>query len=329
VKKGAGDQRTIRLVLRFALVCGALTCGVYTAVAEEGRSGHYFPGSMADIADAVPLKPAFIVRYNQIYYSGSLSANKKPIAGVAAFGVHATLWGEGITVLWRPPLDVGERWSYAMSATVPFLQMRVDASAVAPIRGGRIISRSSSLGYLGDLIVMPLILNYNINHSLNVNFRLGEYLPTGNYQVGRLANTGKNFITTEPTFALMYLGPKNRREADFFVGFDFNTENSTTNYQTGTQFHMEGTLAQRLPLGKGLFGIGVTSFYYQQLTGDSGSGATFGEFKGSSVGVGPLASYVKKGKKVNILGNLKWLPEVYTKNRLQGNIAFLKVIFRF
>ncbi len=320
-----------RLLLAVSVAFGiALICGSRTAMAEEGGTGHYFPGSMADIADAVPPDPAFIVRYNQIYYGGSAGKNQPlPIAGVTALGVHATSWGEGITLLWRPPLDLPKRWSYAMSATVPFLQVTIDANAVVPIGGGINVERSGSLGSLGDLVVMPLMVNYNVNPSFNVNFRFAEYLPTGSYQLHRLANTGKNYATAEPTVAFMYLGPKNGREADLFIGFDFNTEDDATHYQTGTQFHMEGTLAQHLPLGKGLFGVGVTSFYYQQLTGDSGPGATFGEFKATDVGVGPVLTYLKKTKKVQILGDLKWLPEVYTKNRLQGNIAFLKIVFKF
>jgi hypothetical protein len=320
-----------RRFLTITVILGVvLTCGSRPAMAEEGGTGHYFPGSMADIADAVPLEPTFIVRYNQIYYSGSAGKNQPlPIAGVTALGVHATSWGEGITLLWSPKLDLPKGWNYAMSATVPFLQVTIDASAVVPIGGGINVSRSGSLGALGDVVVMPLMVNYNISPSFNINFRFAEYLPTGNYQLHRLANTGKNYATAEPTLAFMYLGPKNGREADLFIGFDLNTENDATHYQTGSQFHMEGTLAQHLPLKKGLFGIGVTSFYYQQLTGDSGLGATFGEFKGTDVGVGPVLSYLKKTKKVQILGDLKWLPEVYTKNRLQGNIAFLKVVFKF
>ena len=98
---------------------------------------------------------------------------------------------------------------------------------------------------------------------------------------------------------LQYLGQKNGREAELYIGFDFNTINSATQYQSGTQFHLDGTLAQHLPLWKGLSGIGVNPFYYQQLTGDSGPGATLGEFEGTDVGIGPVLSYIRpKSKKV-------------------------------
>jgi hypothetical protein len=326
-----------KFYLAITVVSGvAFIFGPRQAVAEEGGSGHYFPGSMSDIADAVPASPTIIFRYNQLYYSGSVSATTViPISGIKAAGLSATSWGEGLTFLWRPGMDMGKHWSYAMSTTIPFVQISVSASTVAGIPGLGLItlSRTGSRGALGDIVAMPLMLNYNVNPSFNINFRIGLYLPTGNYGVGRLANTGKNYLTTEPTLAFMYLGPKNGREADLFIGADFNTINPATQYKTGTEFHLDGTLAQHLPLLKGLAGIGVNSFYYQQLSGDSGLGATFGAFKGTDVGLGPVISYVKpknpKTGHVDFLADLKWLNEVYTKNRLQGNTVFLKLVFKF
>ena len=55
---------------------------------------------------------------------------------------------------------------------------------------------------------MPLMLNYTVNPDVNVNVRVAAYAPTGRYQVGRLANTGKNFWTIEPTIGLIYFGKK-------------------------------------------------------------------------------------------------------------------------
>lgn len=305
------------------------------ARAEEGGSGHYFPGSISDFIDSVPATPSFIARYNQLYYRGSVGANKAiPIGGTTALGLNATSWGEGLTLVWRPKINMGKHWSYAMSTTIPFLQMSVSASAVAPLPGLGLttISRTGTRNALADIIVMPLMVNYNVNPNFNVNFRLAEYLPTGNYGVGRLANTGKNFYTTEPEIGLQYFGAKNGREAVLYTGFDFNSTNNATQYKSGTQFHLDGTLAQHLPLLKGVAGIGLNSFYYQQITGDSGSGATLGSFEGTTVGIGPVLSYIKPKSKdghMDFMADLKWLNEFYTQNRLQGNTVFLKVVFKF
>ena len=297
------------------------------ALAEEGGSGHYLPGSMASFIDGVPLEETFLMRANLIYYNGSVGPTKQlPIAGQTTLGAEASSFGMGLTVLWRPPLDLGERWSYAMSATIPFLFMDVDVDAAAAPGS---IALSGSTDGLGDIVLMPLMLNYNVDPDFNVNFRVGVYAPTGSYEVGRLANTGKNFWTIEPVLGLMYFGQKNGIEASAFLGADFNTENEGTDYKSGTQLHLDGTLAQHFPWLGGLAGGGVSTYYYQQVSGDSGSGATLGEFKGRTIGVGPVASFMKKIGGHDMVFELKWLHEFETKNRLEGDIVWLKAVCKF
>ena len=295
--------------------------------AEEGGSGHYQPGSMASFVDGVPAKETFIARYNLMYYNGSVAADQPlPIAAVQTLGADATIWGHGLTFLWRPPIELGDRWSYAISATVPFLFADVSANATV---GNLTVRRTSSTDGLGDIVLMPLMLNYNISSNLNLNFRTGIYAPTGDYEVGRLANTGKNFWTFEPTLGLMYFGVNNGREASIFVGGDFNTENPNTDYQSGTQFHVDGTLAQHFPLLGGLAGVGMNGFWYDQITGDSGSGAIFGDFEGRTTGVGPVLSYVFKLGKVDMIAEAKWLHELDTTKRLEGNIVWFKLVAKY
>jgi hypothetical protein len=297
------------------------------AFAEEGGSGHYMPGSMSSFADSVPLHEAFIVRYNLLNYNGSVGGNVPlPIGGQTTLGADANSWAHGLTLVWRPPVELGEHWSYAMSATVPYVWMDVRANVTSGPHTGY---RSSSVNGLGDIVLMPLMLNYNVNSNLNASFRTGIYAPTGNYEEGRLANTGKNFWTFEPTAALMYFGVNNGREASIFVGGDFNTENEATHYQSGTQFHVDGTLAQHFPLLGGLAGLGVNGFWYDQVTGDSGSGDHFGNFEGRTTGVGPVGSYVFKICKIDFVAELKWLHELDTTKRMEGDIVWFKLLAKF
>lgn len=327
------SRRRLRSVL--AIFCAAVSSlASRVASAEEGGTGHYLPGSMADFMDGVPQTETFLVRYNLLSYQGSVSAEQPlPIAGIAALDADADIIGHGLTMLWRPPLDLGERWSYAMSATVPFLSVDVSANVRVPVPGPGnntvSVRRSDHEGGVGDILLIPLMLNYNVSPDLNVNFRFGAYAPTGSYEVGRLANTGKNFWTFEPTLAVLYFGQTNGRELSVFAGADFNQENPDTDYKSGTQFHVEATAAQHFPLAGGLAGMGATGFWYEQLGPDTGDGATLGDFKARSVGFGPVASYVHKVYGHDLLAELKWLHEVDTKRRLEGDTIFLKVIFKF
>ena len=315
----------VRLSLLFSVIGITLLSGF--AIAEEGGSGHYLPGSMASFIDSVPLKETFLMRANIIYYNGSVGATMPlPIGGQTTLGADATSWGLGLTILWRPPLDLGERWSYAMSATIPYLFVDIDIDATSTPGS---LKRSGDTDGLGDIVLMPLMLNYNVDPDFNVNFRVGAYAPTGNYEVGRLANTGKNFWTIEPVLGLMYFRQKNGIEASAFVGADFNTENKDTDYKSGTQFHVDGTLALHFPWLGGLSGAGVSAYYYKQVTGDSGDGAILGDFEGKTVGVGPVVSYTKKIGGHDTVFELKWLNEVDTENRLEGDIVWFKAVYKF
>jgi hypothetical protein len=308
-------------------LAAALGAGVGAAHAEEGGSGHYLPGSMASFADAVAPKETFVLRGNLVNYSGSVGKTQPlPIAGVTALGAEAKSTALGLTAFWRPPIEFGEGWSYAMSATLPFVWMDVTADITAR---SVTASRTSSVNALGDLVLIPLMLNQSFSPDFNINYRLAAYAPTGSYEVGRLANTGKNFWTVEPTVGFIYFGQKNGREASVFVGADFNRENPDTHYKSGQQFHIDGILSQHFPWQGGLAGVGLNGYYYKQLTGDSGSGASFGDFKAKTVGFGPVVSFVTKINGHDTIAEFKWLHETGTVNRLQGDLLWLKVLYKF
>ena len=173
------------------------------------------------------------------------------------------------------------------------------------------------------------MLNYHANDDLDLNARLNIYAPSGSYKVGRLANLGKNYWTFEPLFGFMYMGRKNGREASIFFGADFNTKNHATDYQTGIRLHLDGTLAQHFPLWGGLAGVGISGYWYEQITGDSGAGANLGDFEARTTGIGPAISYFGKIGDLDFLAELKWLHELDVENRPEGDFVWLKFIAKF
>lgn len=318
----------------FALACAlGLALAANPALAEEGGSGHYLPGSIASFMDGVSPTPALITRINVLNYQGSAGKDvAMPIGGRTALGADADSWGYAFTMFWRPKFEIGEGWSYAMSATIPYITMEVSANTALTLPSGATAAgprKTDRVTGLGDVVLMPLMFNYIVDPDFNVNFRVTGYAPTGSYQVGRLANTGKNFWTVEPTLGLMYFGQKNGREASVFIGADFNQENPDTKYKSGTQFHVDGTVAQHFPFAGGLAGAGVNAFYYKQVTDDSGAGATFGAFRAKTVGLGPALSYIRKLDGADFMAELKWLHESGTEKRLKGDSWFLKAMLKF
>lgn len=293
------------------------------------------PGSMASSIDGVPATPTVITRLNLLNYSGEFDKDVTvPIAGLAATEVDVKTQAVGLTTLWRPDFKIAEDWSYAMSATITWVSLDVTAkvsSINAPLGSVAAtgIQKSESTSGLGDIILMPLMFNYKISPAWNTNFRVSFYAPTGGYEVGSLANTGKNFWSVEPTVASIYLDPKNGREFSVFAGIDFNQENKDTQYKSGSQAHIEVTFIQHLPLLGGFAGIGATGYWYQQVTGDSGSGANYGDFKSKTVGAGPVIAYSSKVGGKDIVAELKWLHEFDTERRAEGDTLFIKVLAKF
>lgn len=300
-----------------------------TSLAEEGGSGHYFPGSMSSFMDGVSPVESFVLRLNVLDYSGAVGASREiPIGGLAVLNAEVDSAAYGLTMFWRPSWGgINAKWSYAMSATVPLVDLTVSGQVNASTPGGPVVYRSDDASGIGDIVLMPLMLNYAASPDLNINFRVGLYAPTGGYEPGQLANTGKNFWTIEPAVGLMYFGQQNGREASLFLGADFNQENPDTNYKSGTQVHLDGTLAQHFPFANGLAGAGVTGFWYRQVTGDNGAGASFGDFKAQSNGIGPVISYTRKIGNADLLTELKWLHEFGVERRPEGDTIFLKIMF--
>ncbi|MEE4313313.1 MAG: transporter [Desulfofustis sp.] len=312
-----------------ALVAG-LVCTT-SGQAEEGGSGHYMPGSMSSFIDSIPQVPSFLARLNVIAYDGSADPTLTiPIARVLYTGIDATIMGYGLTMVWRPDIDLlGSGWSYAMSVTIPVITVDISAEAATPLRPGRSIDLDDSETGLGDIILQPVMISRILTPDFKINSRLTIYTPTGEYTAGKLANTGKNFWTFSPSVELMYFGQKNGIEASLFTGVDFNTENKDTDYTSGTQLHFDGTLAQHFPLWGGLAGAGINAYYYEQLIGDSGDGATLGDFKAMTTGLGPALSYSSKVGEHSVTGELKWLHEFETRNRLEGDTIFFKLLVSF
>ena len=69
--------------------------------------------------------------------------------------------------------------------------------------------------------------------------------------------------------------------------------------------------------------MGLIGYYYQQITGDSGLGATLGPFKGSVVALGGTMGFNFDVGQLPWSVRLKVYKEVHVENRLEGAGGFL------
>ncbi len=294
--------------------------------AEEGAGGHYVPGATATFIDALPGKPALVLADAFTFYDGSASLNRPILfGGQVALDANATVYADTLFGVYQTPLEL-LGGNYALALAIPFVWMEVEATVTPPI--GPAVKKRDKTSGIGDITLYPFMLGW-MKGDLKYDVRLGIYAPTGDYEAGQLANAGRNYWTFEPAASASWLSTEIGTEVTAFVGLDTNTKNDDTDYQSGTSIHLEGTIAQHLPLFGGFAGVGANGFYYQQISADSGSGATLGDFEGYTAGVGPVVSYAHKIGKSDLAAEVKWLPELSVDKRMKGDYVWFKVGLSF
>jgi len=295
--------------------------GTAPARAEEGGTGHYLPGATASFIDALPKDTRFAFANFFLFYPASVSG-RLPVAGLLTATLDATVFADLLVGLYRTELRL-LGGSYAFGGMLPVLWTDLTGTIVA---GAGTRATSESASGIGDVFLYPFLLGWTaMGGDLKYDVRFGIYAPTGKFEAGSIANVGKNYWTFEPAASVSFLSSRIGLEASAYAGFDFNTRNGTTDYLTGKQLHVDATVAEHLPLLGGLVGLGASAFYYQQVTADTGSGAVLGELKGRTVGVGPVASYAMKIGDARGALEVKWLPELQVKNRIEGDYFWLKL----
>jgi hypothetical protein len=295
------------------------------SLATEAGASHYLPGGTATLIDLAPTKPGWVAESIYLHYEGKAStAVSIPIAGTVGIGMEAKsdalLLGAFYTF---EQTVLGAR--YSAGAFLPYVWMDVEASIDTPL--GTLRRRDSESG-VGDLTLIPAMLAWK-SGSWQYNALLPVYAPTGEYETGRLANTGLNYWTFDPTVGVSYNNATSGFNAALHGGLSFNTENPDTDYRSGTTLHLDASVQQLLPLGPGFMAIGAEAFYLEQVSGDSGTGARFGDFEGRTLGIGPVLSYILPRGKETLVAELRWLPETDVKNRLEGDYVWAKLVYQF
>ena len=67
----------------------------------------------------------------------------------------------------------------------------------------------------------------------------------------------------------------------------------------------------------------------QPELGLPGDGANLGDFQGRTVGLGPVVTYLLPRGDENFVAEVRWLPEIDTKRRLEGDYVWMKLVYQF
>lgn len=313
--------------------------------AEQGQSV-YLLGSKGSMAGIIPPPGSYFADANY-YYSGSTSgqaalgvtlrrtgtrdAGGIPIQLEADLRVDGQAYYQIPTAVWVAPGQVlGGHFGLSLATPIGYKEVGFDVDARATftlpapinqtIQAGRRFSESDNRTDFGDPVAGAFLgwhqgaWHWNVGTMVNV--------PLGAWDLGRLANIGFNHWAVDTTGSITWLDPKIGLELSLATGVTFNFENPDSNYKSGTDFHLEFAAMQHF---SPTFSIGIAGYHYQQITGDSGSGAVLGDFKGKVTALGPALNMTLMAGQLPINTKLTWYHEFEAENRLKGDAGMLTI----
>jgi len=295
------------------------------ARAAEFGTGVYVLGYQSSLAGYMP-DPGFYLRNDFYVYQGN--AKIMPFARRIEANLRSRWITDLIASSYVTPLKifganyaVGLIWS---SVTNSFLKGNLQFETRFP-RLNRFLNRrfgdSAEGSYTGvsDLVITPISLGWHLGQVHVMAFG-NVYAPVGSYNPNRRLNTGLNRVAIEPNAAITWLQPKYGQEVSISMGYTVNFQNPATHYTTGNEFHLEYFLGQHLPKG---FALGLAGYIYQQVTADTGSGATLGAFHSQTIAFGPCLTFNTKIAGHAIGVNARYYNELKVKNRFDGQSFFM------
>lgn len=327
----------IRLMSSAAVMAGLVFAASAPSEAAESAKGFYLLGSAASLAAMVPPPGTYLIDYNY-YYTGNASGRAG--AGVilneggaqldinADVDVDADIYINIPTMLWVAPRKVLDG-NFGVGVLIPigWQDISADVNVLADLTlpngntftAGQRFSLSDDTFAFGDPVLMAMLgwtrgkWAWKLGTLLNV--------PIGSYDVDDIANMGFNRWGLDTSAAATWFDPTIGLEFSTNAGFTFNGKNLDKDYKTGTEFHVEFAATQFFSKQ---FAVGIAGYHYQQITGDSGSDANLGDFKGRVTAIGPTLTYNTQIRSTPISTSFRWYHEFNAENRLEGDAVYLQ-----
>jgi len=320
----------------FVTAMTAIFCALFpqSSRADQGGIGFWLPGTFGSLA-ATPMQPGLsmsaLYLHSSVSAGGDVAASRtinfppnrpvnlsvnldaeiKGTADVVAFGptyVFATPFLGGQFAI--TALGIAGRQQATIDATV--------TGALGPIGFAAARSISDSRTAFGDVFLQPTLRwNQGVNNYLVYGMM---NLPVGAYDPSRLANLGLGHWSIDGGAGYTYFDQKTGWEFSAVAGVTYNFTNPYLDYQNGIDGHLDWGFSKFV--SKQVH-IGLVGYAYQQLTADSGAGATLGDFKSRVFAVGPQIGYLFPVGDLQGYLNLKGYKEFGAEHRPEGWNAWL------
>jgi hypothetical protein len=298
-----------------------LLCLFFThaASADEAGVSFWLPGQYGSFA-AEPSNPGWSFESTFYHATAAASAGASFERGgriQAGMSSPSDLLMLTPTYSFATPVLGGQA---AIGMTALFGRNATSVSATLTGPGGLSVSgsRFDEVVGFGDLYPTATLKWNRDVHNVMVYATTG--IPVGFYSAERLAALGLGHWAVDAGAGYTYFNEQAKFEWTVVAGLTYNFINPATQYQSGIDAHLDWAIS---PYVSDKLHIGAVGYFYNQLTGDSGAGATLGEFKSRVTGVGPqIGFFLPFGEREAYL-NVRGYYEFDAKNRLEGWTAYV------
>jgi hypothetical protein len=327
--EGAGNLETARAQLLALFLAGTLgTLSPQAARADQGGVSFWLPGTFGSLA-ATPLTPGW--SFTSIYlHSGVEAGGNVAASRTINFPNRSVNLNVNLDARLDAQIDIGFLaptyvfptsvlgGQFSMTVLVPYGRSAASidatlAGSLGPI--GFTVERSVSdeRTVFGDIFFQPMLRwNQGVNNYLIYAM---ANLPIGAYDSTRLANLGLGHAGIDAGAGYTYFNPQSGWEFSVVGGLTYNFRNIEIDYQNGIDAHLDWGLSHFV--AKQVH-VGLVGYAYQQLTPDTGSRATLGDFRSRVFGIGPQVGLLFPVGEMQGYLNLKGYGEFGAQNRPEG-----------
>ncbi len=303
------------------LSAAALAFGLTApANAAEGALSSYLPGTAGDFGLALVPAPGLQLVNTLFIQSGNVERAVLQGEVNAGIDVDIVLDLAGAFVTLDKKVFGA---SYTFGALAVFGNANLEATLTGP--NNTQFSVDDSSFNTADWAFVPIQLNWNVD---NLHFKVAQTIvaPTGDYDIDERVNLGRNYWAFDTVAGFTYFNPEIGVEFSMQGGVQVNTENEATNYKTGAELHLDVTANMFL---SETFALGPRAYVYNQVTGDSGSGALLGDFKSESAGVGAGFLWIPKFAEGRLSIAGKAMVDVHNENRFDSTYGYVTAGWKF
>ncbi|WP_460096254.1 SphA family protein [Pseudomonas sp. S3_C01] len=176
---------------------------------------------------------------------------------------------------------------YGFGIAAPFFDM--DAKLEIFAGDFPVFQDHTKLFRSADILVQPLMLQWQPSKNLSVMGQFQVLVPTGDYDEGRLVTPGLNHWAFSPIVGATYVTDSGF-EISSTSQLDVSTKNKATGYRNGIEYRNEFAVGQNI----GDWTLGVGGYYYDQLTDDRGPGSGDGN-RARVMALGPALKFFSPG----------------------------------